>query len=72
VLTLSNVSTSFDDRPTLVDVTLSVPDNSRTAVVGVNGSGKSTLLRIVAGVIAPDRGTVALRPGATVVHVPQD
>jgi ATPase subunit of ABC transporter with duplicated ATPase domains len=72
MLRFTSVSKAFDGRPALVDVTFGVPAGSRTAVVGVNGSGKSTLLRIAVGALAPDRGAVALAPGATVTHVPQD
>ena len=39
-------------------VTLSVPPGQVTAVVGGDGAGKSTLLRCLAGVLAPDSGTV--------------
>jgi ABC-2 type transport system ATP-binding protein len=46
--------------PVLHDVDLRLAPASVTAVVGRNGSGKTTLLRIAAGLIAPDRGTVAL------------
>jgi ATPase subunit of ABC transporter with duplicated ATPase domains len=72
MLTFSGVSKSFDARPALVDVTLSVAAGSRTAVVGVNGSGKTTLLRLAAGELDPDRGNVSLPTGATVAYVPQD
>ncbi|TDQ52654.1 ATPase subunit of ABC transporter with duplicated ATPase domains [Actinomycetospora succinea] len=42
-------------------------------LVGVNGAGKSTLLRLLAGLAAPDQGSVAVSPGtATVGHLPQE
>ena len=39
------------------------------AVLGPSGSGKSTLLRVIAGITAPDAGTVTLG-GADVTNVP--
>jgi molybdate transport system ATP-binding protein len=58
-----------------LDVALQVPEASVLVVVGESGSGKSTLLRLVAGLIAPDRGRVALGPRvlddvAIGIHVP--
>ena len=44
----------------LDDVTLSFPDGSFTAVLGVSGSGKSTLLQCAAGLDRPTSGTVRL------------
>ncbi|GAA4897018.1 ABC-F family ATP-binding cassette domain-containing protein [Actinomycetospora straminea] len=42
-------------------------------LVGVNGAGKSTLLRLLAGLAAPDQGSVAVTPPtATVGHLPQE
>ncbi|MGH2456151.1 MAG: ABC transporter ATP-binding protein [Candidatus Limnocylindria bacterium] len=39
---------------------LEVPAGSFTVVIGPNGCGKSTLLRVVAGLLAPESGSVAL------------
>jgi ABC-type multidrug transport system ATPase subunit len=46
--------------PVLDGVDLDLHPASLVALVGRNGVGKTTLLRIAAGLIAPDRGRVAL------------
>jgi ABC-type Mn2+/Zn2+ transport system ATPase subunit len=46
------------DRPAVHDVTLSVPQGSRVALVGANGAGKSTLLRAAAGLLPLSSGTI--------------
>jgi molybdate transport system ATP-binding protein len=43
-----------------VDAALTVQDGETLAILGPNGSGKSTLLAVVAGLLRPDRGRVAL------------
>jgi len=42
------------------DVDLAVDRGCCLGIIGVNGSGKSTLLRIIAGVIRPTSGTMAV------------
>jgi ribose transport system ATP-binding protein len=45
----------------LRDVTMALEPGTVTAVVGENGAGKSTLYRILAGVLAPNRGSIGLQ-----------
>ncbi|MGW4310450.1 ABC transporter ATP-binding protein [Streptomyces californicus] len=47
-----------DDRPVIDGLTLTVPAGERLVVVGETGSGKSTLGKLLAGLYAPDAGTV--------------
>jgi lipopolysaccharide transport system ATP-binding protein len=42
-------------------VSLTMRPGESLGVIGANGAGKSTLLKVVAGVIRPTRGTVAVR-----------
>jgi thiamine transport system ATP-binding protein len=59
-LTIEDIDVSFDDVDVLDDASMSVERGQVVALLGASGSGKSTLLRVVAGVIAPDAGTVRL------------
>ena len=43
----------------LADIDLEIARGERTLVLGANGSGKSTLLRLLHGLLAPTRGSIA-------------
>lgn len=40
---------SNGSKPSLVDIDLQIPWNTRTLIVGANGAGKSTLLKVLSG-----------------------
>ncbi|MGO4958218.1 ABC-F family ATP-binding cassette domain-containing protein [Luteococcus sp. Sow4_B9] len=61
-LRLDGISKSYPDRRVLTDISLTVSQGERIALIGENGTGKSTLLRITAGVEDPDSGSVEV-PG---------
>jgi NitT/TauT family transport system ATP-binding protein len=67
-ISLAHVSRRFviDGRPLTVldDVSFEVPAHGICAVVGPNGSGKSTLLRLIAGLLRPDAGAIAINGDA--------
>jgi polar amino acid transport system ATP-binding protein len=59
-LDIHNVSRSFEARKALSGASLSLEDVRSLVLIGPSGGGKSTLLRIIAGLEAPDSGTVAI------------
>jgi thiamine transport system ATP-binding protein len=66
---LRSIDVAFDGTTVLDRVTLRVEASEIAALLGPSGSGKSTLLRVIAGIVAPDRGTVLIG-GADVTNTP--
>lgn len=51
---------SGSPQPVLADISLTVRAGEFVAVVGPSGCGKSTLLSVIAGLLSPDSGQVAI------------
>ena len=69
---LSHITKSFGGQDILSDVSFTVSDGEKVALLGKNGSGKSTILKIVAGEETQDRGTISFQPkGMNVGYLPQ-
>lgn len=58
-LSLNNIHKSYGERVILDGVNLSVEPGQINCLIGPSGAGKTTLLRIMAGLEAPDSGTLS-------------
>lgn len=60
ILTAEQITKIYTERVLLDKADFHINEGEKIGVVGVNGTGKSTLLKIIAGVEAPDEGTVTM------------
>ncbi len=61
-LSAANLAATRGGRSVFAGLSFSLTDGEMLAVTGPNGAGKSTLLRLVAGLLTPSAGTIALDP----------
>ena len=59
-ITLSHVDFSYDSKPILHDVSLTIPEKTTVAIVGPSGSGKTTLCNLMARFWDVQGGSVRL------------
>jgi len=60
VAVIQDLHKSYGQRVIYQGLNLTIRRRERWAVMGRNGAGKTTLLKMIAGVLAPDAGTVRL------------
>ena len=58
LLEVAGVSKNFSGLRAVADVSFAVPEGAIFAVIGPNGAGKTTMFNLIAGVFAPDTGTI--------------
>jgi phospholipid/cholesterol/gamma-HCH transport system ATP-binding protein len=51
---------SYNSQHVLKDVSFSVNENERVAILGGSGEGKTTILRLILGLIRPDSGKIII------------
>jgi len=72
-----NLLFSYDVKPVLWNVNITIPEGDFVCVVGPNGSGKTTLLKIALGLLKPTSGTIEIfgqapdRSRGRIGYVPQ-
>ena len=72
VLVLDQVAKYYGAATIFSGVSLRVEHEDRVGLVGPNGAGKSTLLKLMAGVLAPDSGSVEVASGLRFGYLAQD
>jgi ATP-binding cassette subfamily F protein 3 len=71
LLHLDSLKKHFGAQEILRGASLRLDPGQKIGLVGRNGGGKTTLLRLIEGLEVPDWGSVTLRKGASLGHVPQ-
>lgn len=67
MIRLDAVTKRYGETYAVRDVTLTIPPEQTTVLIGPSGSGKSTVLRLMIGLIRPDTGTVVV-DGTRLAH----
>lgn len=71
-LTAEGLSKSYGSLEIFTDAELAIDRGSKVVVLGLNGAGKTTLLRILAGISAPDTGSVTAGHGLKIGYYAQE
>merc|ERR1712139_289930 len=73
ILRMNNVDFKYPtkEKPTIMDINLTVSQVSRVAVIGANGAGKSTAIKILVGEMTPGQGTIWKASGLRMAYVAQ-
>lgn len=71
LLSLLEVSKTYEHKDILKNISFSIQEGERIAVVGKNGSGKSTLLKIVMGGLDIDSGERVTNGNLQIAYLPQ-
>ena len=59
-LEVHNLSVSYDKKPVLWNIDLTVPKGCLIGIIGPNGAGKSSLLKSVMGILNPSAGHIKI------------
>ncbi|RDY83151.1 ABC transporter ATP-binding protein [Bacillus amyloliquefaciens] len=60
MITLNNISKTFDEKPVLSNFSLQIKENEFVSIVGKSGSGKTTLLNIIGLLDTPHSGDIEI------------
>jgi elongation factor 3 len=73
VLKMTDVTFQYPtkDKPTIMNVNLTVSQVSRVAVIGANGAGKSTAIKVLVGEQKPTEGAIWKASGLRMAYVAQ-
>ena len=72
MITVSDVSLHFSEKPLFKDVNLKFTAGNCYGIIGANGAGKSTFLKVLSGEQDRDSGEIIITPGERMAVLKQD
>ena len=72
MLSVSNISLKFGEKPLFKDVNLKFTPGNCYGIIGANGAGKSTFLKILSGELEHDSGDVVIGTGERMAVLKQE
>ncbi len=72
VLVASNITIQFGAKPLFENISVKFGEGNRYGLIGANGSGKTTFMKILAGLLEPSAGNVALDTHERMAFLKQD
>jgi lincosamide and streptogramin A transport system ATP-binding/permease protein len=72
LLSLENITVSYDDRVIIGNLSFTLEQGERVALIGGNGSGKSSILKLINGEKIPYSGNMNFSNRLIISYVPQD
>ena len=72
LLSVREIEKQFGGEQVFSDISFTLDEGHKVALVGKNGSGKSTLMKIIAGLEKVDSGMVKITNGRLLSYLPQE
>jgi len=71
MISVDSISVIHGGTPLFSEVSFSINETDKIALMGKNGAGKSTMLKIIAGLSKPSKGGVSAPKDAVIAYLPQ-
>ena len=71
ILSCQNVSKSFGEKEVLKNITFTMNEDDKVAIIGANGAGKTTLFRILLKETSADAGDISFKHDIRIGSVSQ-
>ncbi|MGF1637047.1 MAG: ATP-binding cassette domain-containing protein, partial [Cyclobacteriaceae bacterium] len=71
MISVDNISVMHGGQALFSNVSFSINENDKIALMGKNGAGKSTMLKIISGTTKATTGGVSAPKDAVIAYLPQ-
>ena len=71
MISINAIGVEFGGTSLFNDVSFTVNENDKIALMGKNGAGKSTMMKIIAGKQKPSKGSISCPDGTVIAYLPQ-